>query len=141
MVKVPEDFDSEIKRAIQQIPHLDSPKSRLAPSPPVFVKVERYRELLEDLQQLRSYSLGLRDALDAMSELEKEFKTAMGLTHKVLDKLNIIISSIDMKLLRRQDSEAGGESSIRPPPEIEEYVKSIYEQIDRLKTELHSLSG
>lgn len=140
MVKVPEDFDSEIKRAIQQIPHLDSPRARLAPSPPVFVKVERYRELLEDLQQLRSYSLGLRDALDAMSELEKEFKTAMGITHKVLDKLNIIISSLDMKLLRKQD-ESGGESSIRPPPEIEEYVKGIYEQIERLKTELHSLSG
>ena len=135
-----DDFESEIKKALQLEPVLNI-AGRKMPSPPVFVKIDRYRELLEDVQKMRSYSLGLRDALDAMAELEKEFKTAMSITNKVLDKLNILISSLDMKLLKKPgETPEESMSSIKPPPEIEGYVKNIYEQIERLKGELQSLS-
>ena len=109
--------------------------------PPVFIKVDRYGEVLEDIQKLRSYSLGLRDALDAMAEIEKEFKVAMSLTNKVLDKVNMLLSSIDMKLLKKGgEVPVGGEPSVKPPPEIESYVKGIYDQIDKLKNELSAIS-
>ena len=134
-----EDFEREIKKAIQLDP-LMGIADRKCPSPPVFVKVDRFRELLDDVSKMRSYSLGLRDALDAMSELEKEFKTAMTITNKVLDKLNIIISSIDMKLLKKPGEPQPEEPSARAPEEIEAYVKGIYEQIERLKGELQSLA-
>jgi hypothetical protein len=135
-----DDFESEIKKALQLEPVLNIAGRKML-SPPVFVKIDRYRELLEDVQKMRSYSLGLRDALDAMAELEKEFKTAMSITNKVLDKLNILISSLDMKLLKKPgETPEESMSSIKPPPEIEGYVKNIYEQIERLKGELQSLS-
>jgi len=135
-----DDFESEIKKALQLEPILNIAGRKML-SPPVFVKIDRYRELLEDVQKMRSYSLGLRDALDAMAELEKEFKTAMSITNKVLDKLNILISSLDMKLLKKPgETPEESMSSIKPPPEIEGYVKNIYEQIERLKGELQSLS-
>jgi Mg2+ and Co2+ transporter CorA len=133
-------FEEEIKKAIQMEPVLNVAGRKMA-SPPVFVKLDRYRELLEDIQNMRSYTLGLRDALDAMGELEKEFKTAMGITNKVLDKLNIIISSIDMKLMKRSgETTEDILGSIKPPPEIEEYIRNIYEQIEKLKSELQALS-
>jgi len=135
----PEDFEKEIKKAVQFDPILNI-MDRRGPSPPVFVKVDRFRELLDDVGKMRSYSLGLRDALDAMSELEKEFKTAMTITNKVLDKLNIIISSIDMKLLKKPGEPQQEEGPVRAPEEIEAYVKGIYEQIERLKGELQSLA-
>jgi hypothetical protein len=106
----------------------------------VFIKVDRYGEVLEDIQKLRSYSLGLRDAMDAMAEIEKEFKVAMGLTNKVLDKVNMILSSIDMKLLKKSGDMPVDSGSIKPPPEIENYVKGIYDQIEKLKGELSSIS-
>ena len=134
-----EDFEKEIKKALQFEPFIGAFDKRL-PSPPVFVKVDRYKELLDDVAKMRSYSLGMRDALDVMSELEKEFKTAMSLTNKVMDKLNILLSSIDMKLTRKGSETPEESMSIKPPPEIEQYVKGIYEQIDKLKTELQSLS-
>ncbi len=134
-----EDFEKEIKKAVQFDPILNI-MDRKGPSPPVFVKVDRFRELLDDVAKMRSYSLGLRDALDAMSELEKEFKTAMTITNKVLDKLNIIISSIDMKLLKKPGEPQPEEPAARAPEEIEAYIKGIYEQIERLKGELQSLA-
>jgi hypothetical protein len=135
---MPEDFEKQIKRAIIK-PAIDIPASVKRSSPPVFVKIERYRELLEDVQKLRSYSLGLRDALDAMAEIEKEFKTAMSLTNKVLDKVNILISSLDMKLLQKSGPGMDALEPIKPPEDVENYVRGIYEQIDKLKAELQTL--
>jgi hypothetical protein len=135
-----EDFESQVKEAVTKKPAFAVQKPGASMSPPVFVKVERYRELLEDIQKLRSYSLGLRDAIDAMSEIEKEFKTAMDLTNKVLDKVNIIISSLDMKLLRKTGISHDEAPSVKPPEEVETYLKGIYDQVDKLKTELQTLS-
>ncbi len=136
---MPDDFEKQIKRAISK-PVIEAPVTANKSSPPVFVKIERYKELLEDVQKLRSYSLGLRDALDAMAEIEKEFKTAMSLTNKVLDKVNIIISSLDMKLLQKTGPSLDTSSPIKPPEEVENYVRGIYEQIEKLKSELQSIS-
>ncbi len=135
-----DDFESEIKQAVSRRPAFEVPESRPATSPPVFVKIDRYKELLEDIQKLRSYSLGLRDALDAMAEIEKEFKTAMGLTNKVLDKVNMLISSLDMKLLRKAGTDVDHLPPVKSPDEVESYVKGIYDQVEKLKKELHSLS-
>jgi hypothetical protein len=134
-----DDFESEVKRAVGMKP-MFATQGPSAASPPVFVKVDRYRELLEDIQKLRSYSLGMRDALDAMSEIEKELKTAMNLTNKVLDKVNIIISSLDMKLLRKTGMSQEDEPGVKPPEEVESYIKGIYDQVEKLKGELQSLS-
>ncbi|UCD03376.1 MAG: hypothetical protein JSV63_01950 [Candidatus Aenigmatarchaeota archaeon] len=127
------EFEEQVKKAVAK-PMVDIPGAPKGASPPVFVKLDRFRDLLEDIQKLRSYSLGLRDAIDAMAEIEKEFKTAMGLTHKVLDKVNILISSIDAKLLQKT-----GPSSllatIKPPEDVDKYVKGISDQIEKLKSE------
>lgn len=135
-----EEFEVDIKKAVHSKPAYEIPEAKKSFSPPVFVKVERYKELLEDIQKLRSYSLGLRDALDAMAEIEKEFKTAMGLTNKVLDKVNMLISSLDMKLLRKTGVDAEHLPSVKPPEDVESYVKGIYDQVEKLKGELQSLS-
>jgi Mg2+ and Co2+ transporter CorA len=132
------EFEEQVKKAVQK-PTIDFPGVPKGASPPVFVKIDRYKDLLEDIQKLRSYSLGLRDAIDAMADIEKEFKTAMNLTNKVLDKVNILVSSIDMKLLQKHGSSAVL-STIKPPEDVENYVKGIYDQIEKLKTELKSLS-
>ena len=139
MVDMSESFENEVKKAVQLEPAMNVPqvKPRI---PPVFIKVDRYGEVLEDLNKLRSYSLGLRDAMDAMAEIEKEFKVAMGLTNKVLDKVNMLLSSIDMKLLKKTGEMPIDSGSIKPPPEIEAYVKGIYDQIEKLKGELSSIS-
>jgi len=134
---MPDDFETQIKRAIQK-PAIGVHTKKKGSSPPVFVKLERYKEILQDIQKLKSYTLGLRDALDAMADIEKEFKTAMNLSDKVLDKVNILISSLDMKMLQKSGP-LTALTPIKPPTDIENYVKGIYEQIERLKTELQSL--
>ncbi len=106
-------------------------------SPPVFIKIDKYTDIIKNLQKLKTYSLSLRDALDAMSDIEKELTTGISISNKALDDFNTIIAVLDSKLLRANaidDFDAGA------PDDVERYIKGIYEQMDKIKTELKDIS-
>lgn len=105
--------------------------------PPLFIKVDKYREILQSIQQLRSYALGLRDALDAITDIEKELKVGMEIAHKALDRLNMIMSALDSKLLRVQGMES---EEPEPPKDMEKYIDNVYKQMERIKDELKTIS-
>lgn len=141
-----EDFEMEddLDRGLPKLPERPpegpgkpsgAPRSGLAP--PLFVKVEKYEDVIKDIQELRSYALSLRDALDALADIEKELKVGMEIAHKALDRLNVIISSLDSKLLRTAGVNIEGE--VRSPKEVEGYIKNVYSQIEKLKNELRSI--
>lgn len=85
------------------------PSQPEAKSPPLFIKIDKYKELVQNLQRLKSYALSLRDALDALDDIEKELKTGIQLTQKALDDFNTIIAMMDTKLIRLSEGEDGGE--------------------------------
>ena len=106
-------------------------------APPLFIKVDKYEDVIRNIQELRSYTLSLRDALDALADIEKELKVGMELAHKSLDRVNAIISMLDSKLLRTEGISLEGE--IRAPKEVEGYIKNVYSQIEKLKSELQAI--
>jgi len=125
----------------QKMPKLDKPPER-APAhhksaPPLFVKVDKYDEVIKDVQELRSHSLSLRDALDALADIEKELKVGMEVAHKALDKVNSILSSLDASLLRPGNVTL--EDKTKAPKEVEGYIKNVYGQIEKLKSDLRAI--
>lgn len=111
---------------------------RKSSSPPLFIKIDKYRELVSEIQRLKSYALGLRDALDTLAEVEIELKQGMDIANKALDTFNSIITALDSKLLRVQGMEPE-ETGI--PPEMEDYIKGVQEQIERIRQELKTISS
>ncbi len=109
--------------------------TRLAP--PLFIKIDKYEDVIKNVQELRSYALSLRDALDALADIEKELKVGMEIAHRALDRANAIISVLDSKLVRTDGIDIEGE--IKAPKEIEGYIKNVYGQIERLKDELRAI--
>lgn len=130
-----EDFDEELPGLPERPSPSQAPRSRLAP--PLFIKVEKYEDVIKNVQELRSYALSIRDALDALADIEKELRVGMEIAHKALDRLNAIISSLDSKLLRTEGINIEGEA--RSPKEVEGYIKNVYSQIERLKDELRAI--
>lgn len=114
-----------------------SPTLSSKSAPPLFVKVDKYEDVIKNLQELRSYSLNLRDALDALADIEKELKVGMDIAHKALDKVNSILSSLDAKLLRTGSINI--EDELKAPREVEGYIKNVYGQIEKLKSELKAI--
>lgn len=106
-------------------------------SPPVFIKIDKYSDVAKNLQKLKSYAMALRDALDALSDMEKELSTGISIAHKALDDFNTTIAILDSKLLRASAIE---DFDVEKAGDIEKYVKGIYDQMDKIKAELKDLS-
>ncbi|MBU0530744.1 MAG: hypothetical protein ABIH52_00210 [Candidatus Aenigmatarchaeota archaeon] len=106
-------------------------------SPPLFIKIEKYRDVVREVQKLRSYALGLRDALDALSDVEAELKNGLSVAQKTLDHFNSIISLLDAKFLKVQGLD---ESEKDTPEEIDKYVDNLYNHVERIKTDIKTLA-
>jgi hypothetical protein len=136
------------KRAAPNLPELhvppagtaiEAPAPRAPPkpaAPPLFIKIDKYRDVLKNVQELKSYSVGLRDAMDALADVEHELKVGMDIANKALDRFNTLLSLLDSKLIRIDGVEP---SDVQTPKEIDDYVKGLYDQIERIKHELRTI--
>jgi hypothetical protein len=106
-------------------------------SPPVFIKIDKYSDIVKNLQKLKSYAMSLRDALDALSDIEKEITTGISIAHKALDDFNTIIAILDSKLLRASAIE---DFDVGAPGDVDKYIKGIYDQMEKIKGELREMS-
>jgi hypothetical protein len=105
------------------------------PSPPLFIKIDKYRELVQNIKELRSGALSLRDALDALTDIEKELRNGINITQNALDRFNTIMTAIDSKLLK-----VGAEEDvIEVPKDMDDYVKQLYDHVERIKHDLKTI--
>lgn len=102
---------------------------------PLFIKLDRYKELLKEIQQLKSYALGLRDAMDALAGVEAELQEGIRIANKALDTFNTVLSLIDSTLMRNH-----GDTPAKVPEEMEHYIKNVHSQIEKIRAELKSVS-
>jgi len=122
-----------LEKHVSRPEHIHPPKA-----PPLFIKIDKYREVVDNLQKLKSFALSLRDALDALADIEKELTTGINIAHKALDDFNTIISVLDSKLMRVGEIGTGETQS--SSKEVDSYVRNIYDQMDKIKQELKSVS-
>lgn len=136
-----------LKRKAPKLPELPAPplepvfeapvpRQQKPASPPLFIKIDKYRDVLKNVQELKSFSVGLRDAMDAIAEVEHELKAGMDIANKALDRFNTLLSLLDSKLMRIEGMEEG---EVQTPKEIDNYVKGLYDQIERIKHELRTI--
>ncbi len=110
--------------------------------PPLFIKLDKYGEMVESIQKLKSTALGLRDALDALDDVEKELRNGLAITQKALDSFNTVLTVLDSKLLRAEhvnEPRASPEEKAARS-EVNAYIKDVYDQIEKIKNELKAIS-
>jgi len=105
--------------------------------PPLFIKIDKYRDVVDSLHKLKSYSLSLRDALDALADIQKELQHGISLTQRALDKFNTTISAIDAKITRATPREV---DHVPAEGEMSNYVKDLHKQMERIKKDLGSIN-
>ena len=112
------------------------PPSKGQKGPPLFIKIDKYREVVNNLSKLKTYSLSLRDSLDALSEIEKELQRGLSLSNRALDNFNTIIASLDSKISRLPPSDV--DEGVMD--ETSEYVKSLHDQVERIRSDLKGIN-
>jgi len=113
-------------------------------SPPLFIKVDKYRDIIKNIRDLKSHILNIRDALDVLDDMQKEINNGIEIAHKTLDELNIIISNLDSFFLRPQGIEPHmEEDELEPgrmaPGEVQNYMTDVHTQLQRLRAQLKAI--
>jgi len=116
-----------------------------AQSPPLFIKVDKYRDIIKSIRDLRSYILNLRDALDVLRDMQKEVANGIEIAGKTLDELNEITSNLDSFFMKPQTIGGKAEDFGRPgigeeEEEARDSMKDVYGQLEKLRAQLRAIS-
>ena len=114
--------------------------AEVGPRAPLFIKIGRYKEVVRDIQKLKMRTLNLRDALDAIADMEKELRKGLELTVKILDGLNTTMAALDSKFLRFQGITTEKKKGTEDVEQIDHYVKDLHDQMEKIKHELRTAS-
>ncbi len=120
------------------------PRPAVSRSPPIFIKVDKYSDIIKNIRDLKSHILNLRDALDVLDDMQKEIMNGIDLAHKTLDELNMIISNLDSFFMRPQGIEHHMEEEIpepgrMSPDEVEGYMTDVQTQLQKLRSQLKAI--
>jgi len=135
----------EIKRALPR----PAPRVASSGSPPLFIKVDKYREIVKGIRELRSYILNLKDTLDVLSDMQREVGNGVQIAHKSLDELNSLVSDLDSFFMKPQAMSGGRvqeydaddieEEADTHANEIRSSMKDVYGQLEKLRSQLRSI--
>lgn len=113
-------------------------------SPPLFIKVDKYRQIIKNIRDLKSHILNLRDALDVLEDMQREVANGVQIAHKTLDELNVILSNLDSVFLRPQGIDHHMEEEDlpepgRPPAQVDNYMSNVQTQLEKLRAQLKAI--
>ncbi len=139
-----ESFQPPVKLPeIKKSRSLPPPRPVTSQSPPLFIKVDKYRDIVRSIRELRSYILNLRDALDVLKDMQKEIANGIEIAHKTLDELNSLTSNLDSFFMKPQAMERpeGYEEFDEEEErgESQSQMKDVYGQLEKLRAQLRAI--
>lgn len=108
---------------------------------PLFVKIDRYRNILNALGQVRTAMVMIHNSFTALSELERARSDTLKVLEKALDRVEKKIANLDSELVK-----PAGYATQMPSEEyadaatIETTIADLRGQIDQLKSELDQVA-
>lgn len=94
---------NDIKEAMlpEEPMHVQEPRAVSVPtSAPLFVKVDKYREILSGIQEMKIFVSGTRQLFNVLHELETVRSDAINIMRATIQRLEKSIVEIDSELLR-----------------------------------------
>ncbi len=145
-----EDIEA-VKQAVSQLEvpqeQMDMPKIELGKLPdrprfaPLFVKIDRYQEVLKTIEDLKSMLLNARDILSVMQQLDKVKMESESLLQKNIQEVVKSIAALDNEFVRPKG--LGMEETITPSfrtEKVESYVGELERELQHLRSQLQGMS-
>ena len=124
--------------AVQRAPVYQEPKEYgTAASAPLFVKVERYKEVLRDVHELKLYISGIKQLLDLMHDVETIRLDAWKIMRATIQRIDKTLVEVDSELLRPRGSiMADIKTDDTEAKHIESSLADLQKNLAELKREL-----
>jgi len=154
--EIPEEFEEEMEEISEgEVPteKIETPKEEVITEPiteiteiekssfaPLFVKLEKYKSVLDTINELKSTIISIKNSLEIQRQIENLKEENRGLLETAINKVDEKVLSLDSEFLRPK----GLEEKI-PQPEIKTeglqgVVSDLKKQIESLKEELKTIS-
>lgn len=110
---------------------------------PLFIKIDRYQEILNSIENLKSILLGVRDLLNLMQQLDRIKIESETLLNKNIQEVILIISNMDKEFIRPkgvsvEDSVQDARDSMGYE-KVGNYIGDLQRELDNLKSQLQTL--
>jgi len=143
--KEPKPEIREIKEAVSAPPAPPLPKMELAPMPerpkfaPLFIKIERYQEVLRSIGSMKLVLASLRELLMLRKELERIKADSDSLLEKNIKEIEAVTGRLDAEFVRPKSAERPEFLGIERPAELAgvgEYVSDLQSELEKLESRL-----
>lgn len=130
---------------IKKRPQPPKKSTKPSKSPPLFIKVDKYRSIIKNIRDLKSQLLNLRDALDVLDDIQKELSNGVQVAHGTIDELNTLISNLDSFFLKPQGVEPHMDEEDIPGSvrlkqgDVDNYMRDVHGQLERLRAQLRAM--
>jgi hypothetical protein len=107
---------------------------------PLFVKIERYRSVLNAIADLKAMVVAIKNALELQKQIEGLKDENRRLFETAINKIDKKIVMLDSEFLRPKGYEEEFPPSIHETEGLEGVVTDLKKQIEGLKSELQTIS-
>jgi len=106
---------------------------------PLFVKIDRYQEVLSTIQNLKEILLGARDLLNLMQQLDRIRLEAETLLQKNIQEVVLNISNMDKEFVRPKGIQTEEHQVSNAEYEkVGSYVGELQRELDNLRSQLQT---
>lgn len=129
---------AKAERPVARLPRIELEKPPERPKfAPLFIKVDRYNEVLKNIESVKEVLLNIRDLLNLTQQLDKIKTESQLLLQKNIQEIARIVSELDKEFVRPKG--LGIEEIIKRPIEterVEEYVSELQRELEGLRSRL-----
>ncbi len=107
---------------------------------PLFVKIDRYRNILNALGQLKTSIVMIRNSFSTLNELEKARFETLKLIEEAVGRLENKLSALDTELVRPAGFHSDASPEYQDVETVHATVADLKGQIEQLKSELDHIA-
>ncbi|MEM7826608.1 MAG: hypothetical protein QXQ40_00075 [Candidatus Aenigmatarchaeota archaeon] len=123
------------------------PTIQISPKPedisaPLFVKVDKYKEALLNLQEIKTLLNGLKNIFSILEEMEQVKNDAINTLRVTLQRVEKSVIELDSGLLRPADVKLKIEIEETPETKaVEDSLMELYNQLNTIRAEIEKAKG
>ena len=118
----------EVQKAIRPVEKKEKPLA------PVFIKVEKYKEIISTIEEIKILLRGTKQIFSILSEIEGIRDDALKILSSAIQRAERDVIAVDSYMLRPPELEIE-----EKPSHIEKSLEDLQKQLQELKTELNKI--
>lgn len=115
------------------------PKAAQQGTAPLFVKVDKYYDILRSVQEIKTFLAGAKHLYNVLAEIENVRNDALKIMHGTLQKIEKNVTEVDSEFLRPNETVFPAEQKSVEVQHVESSLNELQEQLSSLKKELQAL--